>query len=376
MMLTKFIPVHAENILGFSVDHGAKKIRTKIVGISNMAKKNSVTSVDVAKLAGVSQSAVSRAFSRVPTQSGVSADAKEKIFAAAKQLGYRPNALARSMITGRSKIIALLFSYLDNQFYALALEKLCIELQKKGYHAMVFMMPETAVGVEETVSELLEYKVDGIITASVELSSSLCKLCQDQGISVVMFNRIKTEEGVPCVSTDNVLGGRLAARHFIETGHQRIALLSGWAESSTGRDRQLGFERELSDQGHSLFDHAAGHFDLAATRSATLKLLDRPASERPDAIFVANDYMAIEALGVIRSELNLTVPQDVSIIGFDDIPMAASPEYDLTTLRQPINRMIEQSVSLMLAAIAGNDAVGNVSIVPELVERGTVANRT
>ncbi|WP_260027334.1 LacI family DNA-binding transcriptional regulator [Ruegeria conchae] len=341
-----------------------------------MARKNSVTSVDVAKRAGVSQSAVSRAFSRVPTQSGVSAEAKERIFAAAKELGYRPNALARSMITGNSKIIALLFSYLDNQFYAVALEKLCIELQKNGYHAMVFMMPETAVGVEETVSELLEYKVDGIITASVELSSSLCKLCQDQGISVVMFNRIKAEEGVSCVSTDNVLGGRLAARHLIETGHQKIALLSGWAESSTGRDRQLGFERELSDQGHSLFDHAAGHFDLAATRTAARNLLDRPASERPDGIFVANDYMAIEALGVIRSELKLKVPQDVSIVGFDDIPMAASPEYDLTTLRQPINKMIDQSVSLMLAEIAGNDTVMNESIVPELVERGSVANRT
>ncbi len=340
-----------------------------------MAKKNSVTSVDVAKLAGVSQSAVSRAFSRVPTQSGVSTDAKERIFAAAKQLGYRPNALARSMITGRSKIVALLFSYLDNQFYALALEKLCIQLQKKGYHAMVFMMPETAVGVEETVSDLLEYKVDGIITASVELSSSLCKLCRDQGISVVMFNRIKTEEGVPCVSTDNVLGGRLAARHFIDTGHQKIALLSGWAESSTGRDRKLGFERELSDQGRVLFDHAAGHFDLDATRSAVFSLLDRPVAERPDAIFIANDYMAIEALSVIRKNLKLRVPQDVSIIGFDDIPLAGYPEYDLTTLRQPINQMVEQSASLMVSAIEGNNTVEIVSIVPKLVERGTVANR-
>ena len=340
-----------------------------------MAKKNSVTSVDVAKLAGVSQSAVSRAFSRVPTQSGVSEEAKKRIFAAAKELGYRPNALARSMITGRSKIIALLFSYLDNQFYALALEKLCIELQKNGYHAMVFMMPETAVGVEDTVSELLEYKVDGIITASVELSSSLCKLCQDQGISVVMFNRIKAEEGVSCVSTDNVLGGRLAARLFVETGQQKIALLSGWAESSTGRDRKLGFVRELSDQERGLFDHAAGHFDLDATRAAVFNLLDKPVSERPDAIFVANDYMAIRALSVIRSELNLRVPKDVSIIGFDDIPLAASPEYNLTTLRQPINRMVDQSVSLMLSAIGGNDAVEIVSIVPELVERSTVANR-
>ncbi|MEM6310554.1 MAG: LacI family DNA-binding transcriptional regulator [Pseudomonadota bacterium] len=340
-----------------------------------MAKKNSITSVDVAKLAGVSQSAVSRAFSRVPTQSGVSAQAKKRIFSAAKELGYRPNALARSMITGRSKIIALLFSYLDNQFYAVALEKFCIELQKNGYHAMVFMMPETAVGVEKTVSDLLEYKVDGIITASVELSSSLCKLCQDQEISVVMFNRIKAEDGVSCVSTDNLLGGRLAARHLMDMGHRKIAFLSGWAESSTGRDRKLGFERELTDQGQRLFDQAAGHFDLRATRSAVFALLDRPENARPDALFVANDYMAIEALSVIRSELNLKVPDDVSIIGFDDIPMARYSEYDLTTLRQPINQMIERSVALMLSAVEDNDTVQKISIAPELVERGTVANR-
>ena len=341
-----------------------------------MARKNSVTSVDVARLAGVSQSAVSRAVSRVPTQSGVSAEAKERIFAAARKLGYKPNALARSMITGRSKIIALLFSYLDNQFYALALEKLCIELQKNGYHAMVFMMPTTNVGVEETVSELLEYKVDGIITASVELSSSLCEFCRDQGISVVMFNRIKSEEGMSSVATDNVLGGRLAARHFVQTGHQRIALLSGWAASSTSRDRKYGFESELGEQGHRLFAHEMGHFDLPATRAGVLALMDRPKPDRPDAIFIANDYMAIEALGVIRDALGLRVPEDVSIIGFDDIPLAASPEFNLTTLRQPLDRMVAQSVDLMLAAInQSEDAVETAIFPPELIERGTVADR-
>ena len=151
-----------------------------------MSRKSKVTSVDVARLAGVSQSAVSRAFSRQPTQSGVSEKTKEKIFKAAQELGYKPNAFARSLITQRSNIVALLFSYLDNQFYAL-----CVELQKQGFHALVFMMPSTDEGVEETVSELLEYQVDGIITASVELSSNLCEFCRDQGIPVVMFNRFQ-----------------------------------------------------------------------------------------------------------------------------------------------------------------------------------------
>lgn len=161
-----------------------------------MSRKSKATSVDVARRAGVSQSTVSRAFSRLPTQSGVSEKTKQKIFKAARELGYKPNAFARSLITQRSNIVALLFSYLDNPFYALALEKLCAELQKEGFHALVFMMPSTDEGVEETVEELLEYQVDGIITASVELSSNLCEFCRDQGIPVVMFNRFQDREGL------------------------------------------------------------------------------------------------------------------------------------------------------------------------------------
>ena len=186
----------------------------------------------MARLAGVSQSAVSRAFSRKPTQSGVSEETKKRIIKAADQLGYRPNAIARSLITQKSGIVALLFSYLDNQFYALSLEKLCLELQEQGFQALVFMMPSTDEGVEETVEQLLEYQVDGIITASVELSSTLVDVCVTRDIPVVMFNRSQDYEGIASVTTDNVTGGRLAAQHFLDTGHQRIALLSGWERSS------------------------------------------------------------------------------------------------------------------------------------------------
>lgn len=312
----------------------------------------------------------------MPTQSGVSAETKKRIMQAALELGYKPNAMARSLITKRSNIIALLFSYLDNQFYALALEKLCIELQRQGYHAIVFMMPNTDEGVEATVSELLEYRVDGIITASVELSSTLCKFCAEQNIPVVMFNRVQDEEGLSSVTTDNITGGRLAARRLVEAGSRRIALLSGWQRSSTSRDRQFGFEAELRDNRVELHEHQIGHFDLARTREAVAVMMDRPASARPDAIFVVNDYMAIEAMSMIRHEFRLRIPQDVSIIGFDDIPMAALPEFALTTLRQPINQMIANSVRLMVNAISSASVeVENIALAPRLIERRTVGAR-
>ena len=325
----------------------------------------------------MSQSAVSRAFSRVPTESSVSKETKERILKAARELGYQPNAIARSLITKRSHMVALLFSYLDNPFYALALERFCLALQQKGYHALVFMMPSTDEGVEETVHRLLEYQVDGIITASVELSSTLCEACSDQGIPVVMFNRFQDVDSASSVTTDNILGGRMAADHLVETGHQKIAMISGWQRSSTSRDRQTGFEAALAQSGKPLFRHEIGHFDLAETRAATLRLFDVPVANRPDSVFIANDYMALESMSVMRDVLKIRIPDDVSVIGFDDIPQAAQPEFLLTTLHQPLDRMVELATDHMIDTINNPDMTSrDQQLSPELVERSSVRLRT
>ena len=323
------------------------------------SKKPKVTSLDVARRAGVSQSAVSRTFSKGPTESGVSEVTRQKVLKSAAELGYRPNAIARSLITQKSHIIALLFSYLDNQFYALALEKFCNSLQKRGYHALVFMMPDTLIEIEKTVSELLEYQVDGIITASVELSSDFCDYCYRQDVPVVMFNRVQDDPRLSSVATDNVGGGRLAARYLVDGGHERIALLAGWEGASTNRDREFGFKAELAARGVDLYDRAVGHFDLDRAAEATRELFAPTKKERPDAVFVTNDYMAFTAMSVLRYELGYRVPGDVSLIGFDDVPLAAAPEYDLTTIRQPISQMVERSTQILF------DHIDDPSVDPQ-----------
>lgn len=304
-----------------------------------------ITSQDVARLAGVSQSAVSRVFT--PGASASKATIA-KVRAAAEQLGYRPNPLARAMITGKSRIIGLVVAYLDNQFYPLALERLSNALQAKGYHILVFTASNSQDGIERVVQDLMDYQVDGIITASVAMSSNLTERCAAAGIPVVMFNRGQPGAGLSSVTSANVEGGRKVAEFLVAGGHRRIAHIAGWQGSSTGRDRQRGFVEALATLEGNLVAIIDGMYDREVAAKAARVLID--GSNRPDAIFVGNDHMAFAVIDVIR-ERNLRVADDISVVGYDDVPLAAWGAYNLTTVRQPLNRMVDATVDTLLAQI-------------------------
>ena len=304
-----------------------------------------ITSLDVARMAGVSQSAVSRVFSGASASPTTIA----KVRAAADHLGYRPNAMARAMKSGKSRIIGLLVAYLENQFYPVALEQLSRALQERGYHILVFMVSNASDQIESTVQELMDYQVDGIVTASVSMSFGLTERCAASGIPVVLFNRGQDGSGLSTVTSDNLSGGSKVAEFLLAGGHQRIAHIMGWQGSSTGRDRALGFRRGLAAAGAAPLDEIDGMYtrDAAAAAARTLMARRDPA----DAIFVGNDHMAFAVMDVLRSELGLRIPQDVSVVGYDDVPLAGWPAYDLTTLRQPLNRMVEATVDTLLGQI-------------------------
>ena len=310
-----------------------------------------VTSAEVARLAGVSQSAVSRVFT---PGASVSAKTMEKVRAAAEELGYRPNVLARSLITGRTRIIGLVVAYLENQFYPMALELLSRALQARGYHILVFMAENSTERVAQVMSELLDYQVDGIITASVAMSNDLTTRCDGAGIPVVMFNRGQDDARLSEVTSDNVNGARRAAEFLINGGHKRIAHVMGWQGSSTGRDRAEGFKQAMQAAGLQPFAMVDGTYSREKAAAVTRELCQGP--ERPDAIFVGNDHMAFAVMDTLRHELGLRVPQDVSVVGYDDVPMAAWPAYGLTTLRQPVNRMVEATVAALLNQIEGGSS--------------------
>ena len=307
-----------------------------------------VTATDVARLAGVSQSAVSRVFTP-----GASASKRtvEKVRAAAEQLGYRPDPLARAMITGRTRIIGLVVAYLENQFYPMALERLSRALQERGYHILVFMAENATEKVAEVVQELIDYRVDGIITASVAMSNDLTARLLALGIPVVNFNRGQDDARLTDITSDNVAGARRATEFLIEGGHRRIAHVMGWQGSSTGRDRAEGFRLAMAKAGLDPFAMIDGMYARDTAAAVARDLCTGP--DRPDAIFVGNDHMAFAVMDELRFGLGLSVPGDISVIGYDDVPMAAWPAYDLTTIRQPVNRMVEATAGAILGLIEG-----------------------
>ena len=326
-----------------------------------------VTSLQVAKRAGVSQSAVSRVF----TKGGSASPATiAKVRRAAAELGYRPNVLARAMITGRSRIIGLVVAYLENYLYPAAVEQLSVALQEQGYHLLVFMAAPTVDDVDRVTAEIIDYQVDGLILASVSLSSGLAAQCAGHGIPVVQFNRKGQDPGLSSVTTDNHAGGLAIARHFIACGHRRIGYIAGFEGASTQAAREAGFLAGLAEAGLTLAARGVGNFKYDEARIAAFEMF--AGADRPDAVFVCNDHMAFAVMDVLRGKLGLRVPEDVAVAGFDGVPVAGWASYDLTTYAQPLAQMVAETVKTLLARIEDPAAPArSVELTGTLIRRGS-----
>lgn len=314
-----------------------------------VSKKGSVTSSQVAEYAGVSQSAVSRTFT---PGASISPKTRAKVLAAAKELGYRPNAIARSLITSRSRIIAVVMAYLENLFYPDVLEKLGGRLAAENYHVLLF------TGFKDRDSDplfdqIMQYRVDGIVLASTALSSELSDECTVAGIPVVMLNRTTDRNAASSVTSRNREGGRLLADFLVAGGHKSFGYIAGIENSSTNRDRFGGFREGLAAAGFDKIEVRAGNYDRVAAQAAAREMLSL--KKRPQAIFVANDHMAVAVMDVARYEFGLNIPDDLSIVGYDDVGPARWPSYGITTVTQPIDEMVEATVDILMDQIASGE---------------------
>jgi LacI family transcriptional regulator len=321
------------------------------------------TSHDVARRAGVSQPTVSRALRDDPS---VSAETRRLVRAAADELGYIASARGRSLSTRATNQIGIVVSDLGNPFYLQVLDTFHEALARVERRMLVL----TADGDDDALlSRLLDGSMDGAILTTTELASTVPAALMSRQFPFALLNR--TIDDAPCdvCVVDNVAGGRLAAEALVRLGHTEIAALLGPATTSTGRDREAGFRAVLDEAAIALPDRRVrfGPFDFASGHAGVQALL----ASHPTAIFCANDVIALGAYNGLRAA-GVRVPADLTLIGFDDIALAAWEVFELTTVRQDIDRMVQAAAAMVLERIDGpGRPPEQVVLEPALVERAT-----
>jgi DNA-binding LacI/PurR family transcriptional regulator len=331
-----------------------------------MAKDRSVaTAEDVARLAGVSQSAVSRTFT---PGASVAPATRMKILAAAEQLGYQPNLIARSLTSGRSNIIGVGIGNLENPFFVASLERMSWALAVAGLRLLLFPVDRSTLVTQ--VQEVLQYRLEALVLLSVSPSPELEAACRVSRIPIILYNRKhSTNTEISSVTGDNEGGGRTIADHLLAGNHKRFAFLAGVEESTANRDREAGFRARLSERGSAEPLREVGGFSYEGAAAATRRLLVR--RDRPDAIFCANDQMALAAIDVARGEFGFDVGREVSIVGFDNIAMAAWPSFSLTTYTQSCDELVRQTVELVLKLMECPEDPEQRVVEGRLVVRGS-----
>lgn len=322
---------------------------------------------DVASKAGVSRSAVSRAFTE---GASVSPEMRRKVMKAARELGYSPNALASSLTTGRTKLIGLVSNNFRNPFFLEVFDLFTSGLQEAGLRPLlVNLSSETAP--ENSLRMLQNYSVDGVILASSTLPLGFAKAFRDAGLPIVhAFGRFSSAPQVHVVAIDNVEAGRMAARTLVARGYRSITFLAGPESATTTQDRLLGFRTEMALHPDIRSDVAfADAYSFAAGRKKMLDLLSAPLAE---AYFCGDDVLSIGVLSALR-ENGISVPDQVGLIGVNDMEMASWELINLTTIRQPIRPMIRSAVDLMGSILYDKEAVPEARLFScEIVERGTL----
>ena len=322
---------------------------------------------DIARLAGVSQSSVSRALANQP---GVSPETRDRIRQIAEEFGYHPNALASSLITDRTGLIGIVVSDMANPFLNTILEVLLRHLKRQGLQAMI-LLAESDSEIGDAASNMGRYRVDGCFVISPHLPADSARKYAALGAVVLLFNpHVEGLTEASAVSVDNVQAAAAVADYLLARGHRKIAFLHGVADSSTSRDRFRGFRDALDRQGVAPHSVGIGQYSYAGAVHEARRLLKN--SDRPTAIFCANDQMAMAVIDTARSEFSLSVPRELAIVGFDDAPPASWPSYQLTTVRQPVEAVLDTGMRLMEQQLAGDEQRADRIVVPsELIIRGS-----
>ncbi len=328
------------------------------------------TSYDVALRAGISQSAVSRCFK---PGASVSEAMRTKVMKAAKELGYTPNAMARSLITRRSNLVAVLISNLTNLYYPEVLSALCSEFESRGMRVLLFNLQHEA-DVDQAILRVSEYQVDGVIAAA-RLTSMQIAAIEARRLPVVLYNRTLADRTVNAVVCDQVEAARTVVSQLVATGHKRFGLIGGPSDSVVSLERMRGARECLAALGLPEPTMVEGNYDYQSGASGLLQLIKRM-SKAPDAVICANDVMAIGCLDTARHVLKLAVPTKLSIVGFDGVEPSTWMSYKLTTLKQPVQMMARAAAEMLMGLIANPDTSPERRIFAAKLVHGETARLT
>ena len=304
------------------------------------------TSYDVARLAGVSQSAVSRAFR---DGGSISPDTRAKVEKAARELGYAPSQIARSLITQRSRMVGVVMTDLTARNYPDVLHYLSHEIQATGNRMLLCSVPQDAEAAAGA-ADLLAFQVDGIIS-SASLSREILEASERQGVPVVLYNRAPLSMLASAVACDHPTAMEALIEHLVAGGLKRAVFIAGPEMAPVSNDRLLGVRNALAARGLALERVLHGDYSYDGGRAIVAAHL--VGADRPDTVICANDATALGVIDAYRFDLGLRVPEDVAVAGFDDVPQAAWPSYALTTLRQPVRRMAQMTVRVLMEQISG-----------------------
>jgi DNA-binding LacI/PurR family transcriptional regulator len=311
------------------------------------------TSYDVALRAGVSQSAVSRCF-----QSGASISPKmrARVMRAAQELGYTPNAIARSLITRRSNLIAVIISNLTNLYYPEVLAEISALASAKGIRVLLFTLSAESE-IDDVLEQVWQYRVDGAISAA-RLSAAQIDTFAKNGVPLVLYNRYSKGSAASAVFCDQTDGARALVERLVSADHRRFGVIAGPKDSVVGQERVVATLQRLAELGFRNVPVVAGEYDYESGVRGLHELV-AVAKRCPQAVICANDVMAIGAMDAARFDLGIAVPDKASVVGFDGVGPASWSSYRLTTLRQPVQRMAEATLAMLL------DRIANPSLPPE-----------
>lgn len=336
--------------------------------------KKRITIKDIARIANVSHTTVSRALNN---RSRIRSETKEKILFIARDLDYRPNLVARSLVMRRTKTLGLVITTIANPFYtelALGIESTAREL---GYN-IILSFTHSDLSIEKQSIDMLRSKgVDGIILTSAHIGDPNIRSLAEEGFPIILVNRRTyhpiVKEKVDYVGVDNILGGFLAVEHLIRLGHQRIGVIGGSSESSVGFERLEGGKKALETYGLELLTDffLDGDFLKESGYQGGKRFIKM--AEPPTAIFATNDYMALGAYQAILEE-GRKVPEEIAIIGFNDIEFTAMKGIELTTIGQKKYEMGRIAIKTLVEKIEGGEiksSTKEIILNPELIIRKT-----